>query len=216
MIEDNFGEVFVLYLNPSRRNEGIGTMILDAITKQQKEEYNATEQWVSVAKGNQKGIPFYEAKGLYTSIKIIAKQLVGRDRMSLLNAIRQKGKFLLCLTVILSMLSGCGNTQENISQLEVIGNPTPNDFLKDPNADIYVLGDIVYSNVADIDWVKELDYTIVKEVGEIKKQTNKAKDFENVTSNILPIGTKIYVTDTLIYIAKVDNKEIPYLKMLEG
>lgn len=31
--------------------------------KQQKEEFDATEQWVSVAKGNQKGIPFYEAKG---------------------------------------------------------------------------------------------------------------------------------------------------------
>lgn len=44
-------------------NEIIGTMILDAITKQQKEEFNATEQWVSVARGNQKGIPFYEAKG---------------------------------------------------------------------------------------------------------------------------------------------------------
>lgn len=35
-------------------NKIIGTMILDAITKQQKEEFNATEQWVSVAKGNQK------------------------------------------------------------------------------------------------------------------------------------------------------------------
>lgn len=63
MIEATSGEIFVLYLNPTRRNEGIGTMILDAITKQQKEEFNATEQWVSVAKGNQKGIPFYEAKG---------------------------------------------------------------------------------------------------------------------------------------------------------
>jgi len=63
MISDTSGEVFVLYLNPNRRNEGIGTMLLDALTKQQKEEFNATEQWVSVAKGNQKGIPFYEAKG---------------------------------------------------------------------------------------------------------------------------------------------------------
>lgn len=63
MIGDMSGEIFVLYLNPARRNEGIGTMIVDAITKQQKEEFNASEQWVSVSKGNQKGIPFYEAKG---------------------------------------------------------------------------------------------------------------------------------------------------------
>ncbi|TGB03595.1 GNAT family N-acetyltransferase [Halobacillus salinus] len=63
MIEEHAGEVFVLYLDPNRRNEGIGTLLLEALTKQQKEEFRATEQWVSVAKGNQKGIPFYEAKG---------------------------------------------------------------------------------------------------------------------------------------------------------
>jgi ribosomal protein S18 acetylase RimI-like enzyme len=62
MINDTAGEVFVLYLGPNRRNEGIGTMLLEAITKQQKEEYNASEQWVSVQKGNEKGIPFYEAR----------------------------------------------------------------------------------------------------------------------------------------------------------
>jgi GNAT superfamily N-acetyltransferase len=63
MINDTAGEVFVLYLDPNRRNEGIGTMLLEVITKQQKEEYNASEQWVSVQKGNEKGIPFYEARG---------------------------------------------------------------------------------------------------------------------------------------------------------
>ncbi|MEK5038666.1 GNAT family N-acetyltransferase [Sporosarcina sp. FSL K6-3457] len=66
LVEDVSGEIFVLYLNPTRRNEGIGTMIVDAITKQQK-GFNATEQWVSVSKGNQKGIPFYEAKGFIVS-----------------------------------------------------------------------------------------------------------------------------------------------------
>jgi GNAT superfamily N-acetyltransferase len=63
MINDTAGEVFVLYLDPNRRNEGIGTKLLAAITKQQKEEFNASEQWVSVQKGNEKGIPFYEARG---------------------------------------------------------------------------------------------------------------------------------------------------------
>jgi GNAT superfamily N-acetyltransferase len=63
MITDTAGEVFVLYLDPKRRNEGIGTKLLAAITKQQKEEFKANEQWVSVQKGNIKGIPFYEAKG---------------------------------------------------------------------------------------------------------------------------------------------------------
>lgn len=62
MISADASELFVLYLNPNRRNEGIGTLLLNAITNQQK-EYGAIEQWVSVQKGNQKGIPFYEAKG---------------------------------------------------------------------------------------------------------------------------------------------------------
>lgn len=63
MVGEGIGEVFVLYLNPDRRNEGIGTKLLEALTTQQKKQFNATEQWVSVAKGNQKGIPFYEARG---------------------------------------------------------------------------------------------------------------------------------------------------------
>ncbi|PFA62967.1 GNAT family N-acetyltransferase [Bacillus sp. AFS015802] len=68
MISETDGELFVLYLDPARRNEGIGTLLLEAITRQQKEEFQAEKQWVSVQKGNQKGIPFYEARGfLYES-----------------------------------------------------------------------------------------------------------------------------------------------------
>ncbi|RFU66887.1 GNAT family N-acetyltransferase [Bacillus sp. V59.32b] len=56
------GEVFVLYLDPQRRNEGIGTKLLATITEEQIRQ-GANEQWVSVSKGNDKGIPFYEARG---------------------------------------------------------------------------------------------------------------------------------------------------------
>jgi GNAT superfamily N-acetyltransferase len=62
MIAENTGEIFVLYLDPERRNEGIGTRILEAITARKK-DFGAKEQWVSVQKGNHLGIPFYEAKG---------------------------------------------------------------------------------------------------------------------------------------------------------
>ncbi|MBY0095554.1 GNAT family N-acetyltransferase [Mesobacillus maritimus] len=62
MIGKNISEVFVLYLDPERRREGIGTLLLNVLTEVQTEK-GATQQWVSVAKGNQKGIPFYEAKG---------------------------------------------------------------------------------------------------------------------------------------------------------
>ena len=36
MIEAGAGEVFVLYLDPTRRREGIGSLLLDAITEQQR------------------------------------------------------------------------------------------------------------------------------------------------------------------------------------
>lgn len=63
MISDTAGEVYVLYLDPRRRNEGIGTKLLEAVSHQQKYEFHAKEQWVSVQEGNTKGIPFYEARG---------------------------------------------------------------------------------------------------------------------------------------------------------
>ncbi|SDJ81660.1 GNAT family N-acetyltransferase [Sediminibacillus albus] len=62
MIDDEAAELYVIYLNPRRRNQGIGTKLLEAVTEQQK-QLGAKKQWVSVTEGNQKAIPFYEAKG---------------------------------------------------------------------------------------------------------------------------------------------------------
>jgi ribosomal protein S18 acetylase RimI-like enzyme len=62
MIAPGVGELFVLYLDPQRKREGIGTRLLDAVTDQLRTE-GATEMWVSVGKGNMMGIPFYEATG---------------------------------------------------------------------------------------------------------------------------------------------------------
>jgi GNAT superfamily N-acetyltransferase len=55
-------EIFVLYADPRRRGKGAGTVILDAITDVQRRQ-GAREQWVAVAEGDEKGIPFYEARG---------------------------------------------------------------------------------------------------------------------------------------------------------
>lgn len=62
MTEPGVGEVFVLYLDPVRRGEGIGTRLLDAITERQRAQ-GAREQWVSVEPENSKGLPFYHARG---------------------------------------------------------------------------------------------------------------------------------------------------------
>lgn len=63
MIEENTGEVYVFYLEPTMRGKGVGTRLLNFFTKTQKHKYGAKEQWVAVAKGNNFAIPFYEARG---------------------------------------------------------------------------------------------------------------------------------------------------------
>lgn len=57
------GELYVLYLHPNIRGNGVGTRLLNHFTQIQKYTYGAEEQWVAVAKGNTYGIPFYEARG---------------------------------------------------------------------------------------------------------------------------------------------------------
>ena len=59
---ENTGEVFVLYADVELRYSGFGSAVLRFMTDQQ-EKLGATEQWVSVAKGNELGLPFYRSRG---------------------------------------------------------------------------------------------------------------------------------------------------------
>lgn len=63
MTDSKAAEIYVLYLHPEKRNKQIGTKLLKAYTRLQQQKYQAKEQWVSVEKDNDKGIPFYKAKG---------------------------------------------------------------------------------------------------------------------------------------------------------
>jgi hypothetical protein len=116
-------------------------------------------------------------------------------------------KILLCISILFIFLFGCNGAK---------GNPTPKDFLKNESADIFLLDGIVFSNAQDIEWVSDLEYKLGEQIGYITKQRDKARSFKDGTANKLPVGTKIYETDTPAYIAIVNGKEIPYLKMLEG
>lgn len=117
---------------------------------------------------------------------------------------------MISVLIITLTLLGCTNTST--------GNPTPKDFLQYDDADIFLLDGIVYSNARDVEWIQELEYTLGEKIGEITKQTSKARSFKNGTANKLAIGTKLYSTDSdsIIVIAIVNGKEIPYLKMIEG
>ncbi|MYL70558.1 hypothetical protein GLW00_06845 [Halobacillus litoralis] len=122
-------------------------------------------------------------------------------------------RILLLLGFLSLLLTGCNSS---INESETIGNPTPEDFLKNEDADIVLLGGNVYSNAQDVDWVEELDYKLGEQIGEVTKQTDQASNFTNGTANKLPVGVKIYETNTQVNIAIVNDKHIPYLKMIEG
>ena len=55
MIGDDAGELFVIYVDPARKGEGIGTMLLVSVTEQLL-THGAKEMWASVQKGNAMGI----------------------------------------------------------------------------------------------------------------------------------------------------------------
>ncbi|MDX8045257.1 GNAT family N-acetyltransferase [Gracilibacillus sp. S3-1-1] len=75
------GEVFMLYMDENYRYKGVGRQLLDALTKKQIEE-GATEQWVSVQEDNDRGIPFYEARGFIYRKKKITMTETGEEQVS--------------------------------------------------------------------------------------------------------------------------------------
>ncbi|QXE00655.1 GNAT family N-acetyltransferase [Terribacillus sp. DMT04] len=76
------GEVFVLYVDESARYKGAGKLLLEALTKDQKQQ-GASEQWVSVQAGNMLGIPFYEARGFHLRGKKVNLTETGESQVSL-------------------------------------------------------------------------------------------------------------------------------------
>jgi len=130
---------------------------------------------------------------------------------------QKKGLFLI-LFLLLALVACSGNGEEQHST----HNPTPEEILsEDKDADIFVEGDLVYTNAEDIDWVNEEELTTGEEIGEIKQQSDDSEEFEDFTATKLPVGTKIYEPEEdgiggPIYIVKKDDEEIRYLGLVEG
>jgi len=71
LINSDTGDVFVLYLDPTKRGNGVGTLLLNAITDEMRAQ-GAKEQWVTVTEGNEKGLPFYRARGFVEQSRVPA------------------------------------------------------------------------------------------------------------------------------------------------
>ncbi len=136
-------------------------------------------------------------------------------------------RYIIIGVALLMFITGCSSEiqkkipQENEVNImhTAIGNPTADEVLtKYKQTDIFLMNGIVYVNAEEIDWVKDLELTIGKEVMEISSQSNKGEDFIEGTASTLPIGTKIYkpIEKGDIYIAIINGKEIRYLGWREG
>lgn len=71
-IGEEIGEIFVFYMDPNKRNRGIGSKLLHYYTDYQK-DLGIKEQWLSAQKDNEKAIPFYEAKGFVAQSEKISE-----------------------------------------------------------------------------------------------------------------------------------------------
>jgi len=118
------------------------------------------------------------------------------------------------------LLSGCVNQQVPTQVQHTTNNPTPLEVLKEhPNADIFLFKGVVYRNAEDIDWVKKLDLKQGEQLGEITAVYKDNVEFKQWMATKLPVGTKLYKTDTAkgpFILVQTDTELVPYLGVVEG
>ncbi|MHC5268140.1 GNAT family N-acetyltransferase [Enterococcus sp. LJL98] len=61
--ESEIGAIYVLYLDPKKKNKGYGSILLAEFTSWQKKMYQIKKQKVSVTEKNEMGLPFYQKHG---------------------------------------------------------------------------------------------------------------------------------------------------------
>lgn len=100
--------------------------------------------------------------------------------------------FVVSIIFLLLIASGCSHSSDQgKKEVHKTGNPNAEEVLAlDPQADIFQFNGVIYQT--GIDWVEELDLTIAEQVGEIKTKNDTDANFEDGTSNHLPVGTKIF------------------------
>ncbi|MBU9720939.1 MULTISPECIES: GNAT family N-acetyltransferase [Bacillaceae] len=80
--KEETGEIFVLYVDENFRYKGVGRKLLKELTHQQIQE-GISEQWVSVQENNDRGLPFYEARGFSLKEKRFTETETGEQQVSL-------------------------------------------------------------------------------------------------------------------------------------
>lgn len=117
-------------------------------------------------------------------------------------------------------VSGAGAGEDQV-QVSSTHNPTGEEVLKlNPEADIFMFGDLIYIQADPSSWVQELKYEDQSKVGEITAVYNKQDSFINGMSTKLPVKTEIYAPSPRqggeVLIIELDGKQYRYLALIEG
>ena len=119
-------------------------------------------------------------------------------------------KAALIFFTLVFVLVGCSfSTKNNASPKKILQN--------NPEADFFIVDNIVYHNAIDVMWVKELTLEADSLLGEIERPCVK-ENFNNWDATKLDVNTEIYqvAQRSDILLAKIGNELIPYLKYIEG
>lgn len=87
----------------------------------------------------------------------------------------------------------------------------------DQDADLFLLDGMVFINAETFEWAKEMNLRAGKKAGVIQRRESDPEKFTNGTATKLPPGTEIYKPDkhpVPVYIAVTEDKEIPYLAVV--
>lgn len=113
-------------------------------------------------------------------------------------------------------LAGCGPFKEPIT----VSRSEPPDarevLMLEPESDIFQWDGIIYQ--ADVEWVQDLELTPKEHIGEVLENTKLAKQFQDGTATVLPVGSAIYSTNQseMYLLVKVDDELRKYLLLAEG
>ncbi|KKI91185.1 hypothetical protein WQ54_16230 [Bacillus sp. SA1-12] len=123
--------------------------------------------------------------------------------------------FYVLIALALFTITGCSNVGET-TKVSIDNIDAEEVLTLDPDADIFQFDGVIYRT--NIDWVEKLSLTMDVQIGEIKTRNDTNTDFNNETSNKLPVGTKIFSAKERgdILLVELNGETLKYLAILEG
>ena len=124
---------------------------------------------------------------------------------------------IVCLLLI-TMFAMVACTQSSSPAGNSADWTRPDNYYKaNPSIDMFVYEGTTCENAENNAWVSKLDLVLDREVGTIKR-TGVTRDFQDFDATTLPIGAAVYTVHERgdILLVHIGNRDIPYLKVVEG